>query len=491
MPLPTDIYSAAQVRARDRDAIENRGIAGYTLMTRAAQAALDVLRQQWPRARQVRVLCGSGNNGGDGYALARLARAQGLDVAVMALIPSERLRGDARRAYDDCRAAGVPIGAFDVGQLAVANLMVDAIFGIGLDRPVDPVMAAVIDAVNRCAKPVLALDVPSGLHADTGQVMGTAVRATHTVSFVGLKVGCFVGAGLAHCGELHFSDLGIPELHEGGDPPVLERLDESLLATLLPRRVRDAHKGVFGHVLIVGGGLGMPGAVRLSGEACLRAGAGLVSIGTRAENLTPIVAGRPELMVHGVEPGSRLRELTAQADVIVVGPGLGRDDWARRVLDEVLASERPLVVDADGLNLLATSPQRRNDWILTPHPGEAGRLLGLSTVEVQDDRRAALASLIERFGGVAVLKGAGTLVGTAGYTPAVCAYGNPGMATAGVGDVLSGVMGALLAQLRDPWSAARAAVLAHALAGDLAARQGQRGLIASDLFEPLRACLNP
>lgn len=491
MALPIDIHTAAQVRALDRFAIESCGIPSYTLMTRAAGAALTVLRQQWPGARRLLVLCGAGNNGGDGYLLARLARATGLEATAIALVPRDRLRADALQSYDDCNAAGVAMPAWDPNLLDGPDVIVDALFGTGLDRPIEPAVVKVIERINDCGRPILALDLPSGLHADSGRVMGAAVCATHTVSFVGLKLGCFIGDGPALCGELHFAGLDIPAQGAGEEPAVLERVDESLLAALLPHRPRDAHKGMFGHVLIAGGGSGMPGAVRLSGEACLRAGAGLVSVATRAENVAPIIAGRPELMAHALDDVGRLRELATRADVIVAGPGLGRDPWAEDVLAAVLATDRPLVIDADALNLLAARPRRRDNWILTPHPAEAARLLGTDTRTVQDDRLGALAALVERFGGVAVLKGAGTLIGAQGHTPGICTHGNPGMATAGMGDVLTGVIAALLAQLSDPWTAARVGVLAHALAGDRAASGGERGLIASDLFEPLRTCLNP
>lgn len=491
MALPIDIHTAAQVRDKDRFAIEHCGISGYELMTRAARAAVAVLREHWPDARRLLVLCGAGNNGGDGYVLARLAHASGLTVVVIALVGRERLRGDALRAHDDCNAAGVPMTSFDPQLLETHDVIVDAIFGTGLDRPIEPATGALIERINASGRPILALDLPSGLHADSGHVLGAAVRATRTVSFVGLKLGCFVGSGPAHCGELHFDGLEIPTPATEEPPAVLERLDESLLAEHLSRRPRDAHKGMFGHVLIVGGGAGMPGAVRLSGEACLRAGAGLVSVATRAENLASILSGRPELMVHAIDDAESLRELMRRADVIVVGPGLGRDQWAEAAFTAVLATDRPLVADADALNLLAARPHKRANWILTPHPGEAARLLGTETRAVQDDRLAALAALVHRFDGVVVLKGAGTLIGMQDHTPAVCAQGNPGMATAGMGDVLTGIVAALLAQLRNPWAAARVGVLAHALAGDRAALAGERGLVASDLFEPLRACLNP
>jgi hydroxyethylthiazole kinase-like uncharacterized protein yjeF len=491
MALPTEIRTAAQVRALDRFAIEKAGIAGYTLMTRAAQAALDVLREQWPGARRLVVVCGAGNNGGDGYVLARLAQAAGLHVIAIALVARDRLRGDAAQAFGDCEAAGVSMPAWSAALLDGADVIVDAIFGTGLDRPVEPALCEVIERINGSGRPILALDLPSGLHADSGRVMGAAVRATRTVSFVGLKLGCFMGAGPSQCGELHLAGLEIPVEGAAAEGAVLERIDESLLTALLPRRPRDAHKGLFGHVLIVGGGAGMPGAARLSGEACLRSGAGLVSIATRAENVAAIVAGTPELMAHALDDVSRLPELAARADVIVAGPGLGRSTWAQDVLAAVLATDRPSVLDADALNLLAERPQHRSNWILTPHPAEAARLLGTQTRAVQDDRLGALAALLDRFGGVVVLKGAGTLVGAPGHTPAICTHGNPGMATAGMGDVLTGVIAALHAQVRDPWNAARAGVLAHALAGDRAAAAGERGLIASDLFGPLRACLNP
>lgn len=273
-----------------------------------------------------------------------------------------------------------------------------------------------------------------------------------------------------------------------------ERLDESLLARCLKPRRRDAHKGDFGRVLIVGGGLGMPGAVRLCGEACLRGGAGLATVATRSANVTAVVSGRPELICHGIEDAARLGALLSAADVVVVGPGLGRDDWARSVLDCVLDSGRPLVVDADALNLLAAEQgsRRQGSWILTPHPGEAARLLGSDTAAVQHDRMGALHRLVGRYGGIVVLKGAGTLIGCEGRTPALCDRGNPGMATAGMGDVLSGAIAAMLVQIGDPWDAVRVAVLAHALAGDASARvAGERGLIASDVIAQLPACLNP
>lgn len=478
----------------DRYAIESLGVPGYTLMCRAGAAAFTVLIRVWPLARRLVVLCGGGNNGGDGYVLARLARAAGLEVEVGTLSDPSKLSGDARVARDECLAAGVTVAPFNSQQLSVADVVVDAIFGIGLDRLLSHEMADQIDQINNCERPILSLDIPSGLHADTGEIMGAAVRATHTVTFIGMKLGCFVGEGPLVTGELHFNDLEV-ELPSRKAEPLVRRIDESLLARcLLPRR-RDTHKGNFGRVLIVGGGRGMPGAVRLSGEACLRAGAGLVTVATRAENVAAIVSGRPELICHGVETAEELRPLLEAATVIVVGPGLGTDEWAQAMFKQAIATGKPTVVDADGLNLLAADPSlatRVANRVLTPHPGEAARLLHTGAQNVQRNRVASLEALETRYGGIIVLKGSGTLISADEHIPELCGGGNPGMATAGMGDVLTGVIAALLGQIGDAWDAVRAAVLVHALAGDAAAGiQGERGLIASDVIAQLPKCLNP
>ena len=488
--LPTALYSAAQVRAFDRYAIGTLGVPGFTLMTRAGEAALRSLRARWPQAQRIVVLCGGGNNGGDGYILAALAQRAGLKVKVATIVEPERLSGDARRAWQECSAAAVPIQPFEPSMLEGADVIADALFGTGLDRPLDERVCAIVDRVNSTDIPVLSIDLPSGLHADTGRILGRCIEATRTISFIGLKTGLFLGAGPDATDEIEFDALEVTPSAQLAEPTA-DRLDRDFISRVLPRRRRTAHKGDFGHVLIVAGGSGMPGAARLCAEACLRSGAGLVTVATRAANVVAVMAGRPELMCHAVEDLPSLQPLIERADLIVAGPGLGRDTWARAIFDSVQNAERPLVLDADALNLLATTPRRREDWILTPHPGEAARLLGLETHAIQADRLSALEQLHTQFGGVIVLKGANTLIGTSGHVPALCNRGNPGMATPGMGDVLAGIVGALFAQLRDPWTAARAAVLAHALAGDAAAQVGERGMIASDVIARLPACLNP
>jgi NAD(P)H-hydrate epimerase len=484
--LPRSLYTAAQARELDRRAIAT-GIKGYALMTRAGQAAFQLLRERWPQASRIVVLAGPGNNGGDGYVLARLAWNQHLDVKVVTVGPPHPLTGEAAEAANEATRARVPEASWS-GTLPPADVYVDALFGIGLNKPVGGEFAAAIAALNRSGAPVLALDIPSGLHADSGAELGEAVRAEATISFIALKAGLLSGRGPTLTGTLFFNDLSVPATIHDGMVPVAQRLLATDLAEL-GRRDRDAHKGRHGHVLVVGGNHGMAGAVALAGEAALRSGAGLVSVATRPEHVAMLVTRRPELMAVGMAKAGDLVPLLARADVVVLGPGLGQDDWGRALFGVALDSAKPLVLDADALNLLAQMPEKRSGWVLTPHPGEAGRLLGCSAADVQADRFAAVRALQARYGGSIVLKGAGSLVlDDAGL--ALCPYGNPGMATAGMGDVLAGVAGALAAQ--GVAQVARLAVLAHALAGDQAAHSGgERGLLASDLFPYLRQRVNP
>jgi ADP-dependent NAD(P)H-hydrate dehydratase / NAD(P)H-hydrate epimerase len=490
MALPIALYSSAQVRALDAHAIQALGIPGYTLMKRAGEAALRQLRSRYPLAHRIVIACGGGNNGGDGFVLARFAQAAGLAVRVLSVGDPEALKGEARQAYEDFRATGAGAQPFAPALLAEGEVVVDALLGTGLKGDVRPEYAEAIRAINASHQPVFALDVPSGLDSDSGVPLGEAVRADGTVTFVGLKTGLLVGDGPEYTGTVVFDDLEIGP-SPGELPPRLTRIVESEIQAALPRRARAAHKGDFGRVLIVGSGPGMPGATRLAGEACLRAGAGLTTVAVAPENVAAIAAGRPELICLALTGEAALAEALERADVVAIGPGLGRTPWARMALNAVLSVQKPLVVDADALNLLAESGARpHEDWILTPHPGEASRLLGVTIQEIQHDRLAALDRLIERFHGTIVLKGAGTLVGASGRTPGVCERGNPGMASAGTGDVLTGAIAGILAQCRDPWAAARVGVLVHAIAGDAAARGGERGVLASDLARELHHAVN-
>lgn len=499
--LPEPIYTVESVRAIDRAAIVGEGIPGYTLMTRAGEATLRAARRRFAAARHWQVVCGAGNNAGDGYVVARLAAVEGIGVSVIALSDPAELTGDAATAYRDFAAAGGVARLWaDTGCSLdpEADLLIDALLGSGLERKLEGAFAAAVAAMNAHPAPTLAVDIPTGLNGDSGAVMGCAVAADMTVTFVGLKTGLFLGAGPAACGTIHYAGLGIPEHCRETQPLALRRISGAFLDGMLPRRPRDAHKGDHGHVLVVGGGKGMPGAARLCGEAALRSGAGLVSLATHPEHAAAIAAARPELMCHAIADPAELAPLIEKADVLAFGPGLGQSDWAQELYALVEQAKLPSVWDADALNLLAVlskpsskvSPNEAVQRIITPHPGEAGRLLGQSVSELQRDRIAAVAALAVRYGGAAVLKGAGTLVASAGATPSLCTRGNPGMAAAGMGDVLTGVIAGLLAQGLELADAAAAGVAIHARAGDNAAAGGERGLMASDLIAALRGIVN-
>jgi ADP-dependent NAD(P)H-hydrate dehydratase / NAD(P)H-hydrate epimerase len=486
VPHHRDLYTVEQVRAFDRRAIDDLGLTGFELMNRAAMAAFAALCRHWPGARRIVVFCGPGNNGGDGYLLASLAHDVGMAVEVIEL--SDAAKGDAALARDTwLRGKGAPHPWVQDMPLPSADVYVDALYGTGLNRAPDASVTSLIQRINASAIPVLAMDVPSGLNADTGECPGEAIRAELTVSFIAAKRGLYTGQAATRVGQWQLDTLGLPELFWEGvsaDATVLEAMH-------LPPRARDAHKGDCGHVLAIGGDRGTAGAIRLCGEAALRSGAGLVSIATRNENLFALNSARPELMVHGVHGPQELQPLLDRADVLAVGPGLGQGAWGHALWLTALDTGKPLVLDADGLNLLAREPHHFNEHaVMTPHPGEAARLLGTTIAQVQTDRFAAARALAQRYGAVAVLKGSGSLIAHPDGRLDVCTWGNPGMASGGMGDLLTGVIAALLAQGCSAWDAARIGVGLHARAGDLAARHGERGLLASDLLEPLRALGN-
>jgi len=471
-------------------------------MERAGRAVFEAARQAWPRAQRWLVLCGAGNNGGDGYIVARLAHAAGLEVTLCALKAPTALGGDAALAAQRWADAGGQGEAWPIAGCDGFDLVVDALLGTGLDREPAGAYGAAVDAMNAAGEagcPLVAVDIPSGLHADTGVILGRAVRAQLTVTFIGNKRGLFTADGPDCAGSVHFSDLETPDTVRDSEPNSGIIIREEIISRLLPKRRRNSHKGSYGWLLGVGSDHGMSGAVRLCGEAALRSGAGKVTLVTRADHAGLINLACPELMVRGMENGASLEPLLNAVDALVTGTGLGQSEWSRSMFDSCMVAPSPVVVDADGLNLLAQrlphleqSALPRGRWILTPHPAEAGRLLGCSAAQVQGDRVAAAQTLARRYQAVVVLKGCGTVIADPAERYAICPLGNPGMATAGTGDVLAGVIGAMLAQGLDCWEAALAGVVAHARAGDLAAaRRGERGMLASDITRQLPAALNP
>jgi hydroxyethylthiazole kinase-like uncharacterized protein yjeF len=484
------LYSTRAARALDARATQALGGDPYVLMQRAGHVAWQHLLLHWPEAQRIVVVCGPGSNGGDGYVLARHAQRAGRHVEVVHLpvhVPGNPV---AQRACTEYVAGGGHVTLFD-DTLPGADVLVDALFGIGLSRAPDADAHALIHAINRQSAPVLSLDVPSGVDADHGGTPGAAVVATRTLQFIARHAGLFTGDALEYTGALLLEALDVSaSTFEGVSAGATLLGHDALARWLFPRR-RNTHKGESGHVLSIGGDEGSGGAIALCAEAALRAGAGLVSVATRPAHVAALLTRRPEAMVRAVESTDDLAPLLARTRVIAVGPGLGQGEWGRALFLHAVRSGKSLVLDADALNLLAASPVLLQDAILTPHPGEAARLLACATADVQRDRFAAAQAIAERYDSVVVLKGAGTVIAAPGETPRVIEAGNPGMAVGGMGDVLTGVIAALRAQGLSAFDAAGAGALLHALAGDAAAWDGQRGLLPSDLFPHLRRLANP
>jgi ADP-dependent NAD(P)H-hydrate dehydratase / NAD(P)H-hydrate epimerase len=462
------------------------------LMARAGHATAELARSvAGDRVRRILVLAGPGNNGGDAFVAARLLKQWWFDVRVVFTGKATKLKDDARAAHDAWLDSGgavaetIPAG-FD-WQLAI-----DGLFGIGLQRELDARHLELVNDVNASNRRVIAIDVPSGLDADTGQVLGAAVRADQTMTFLGLKAGLLTHDGPDHAGEIHLEPLGLdnPPLPDGHG----YLIGDDVIATALSPRAQNSHKGRFGDVIVIGGGSGMIGAALLAGRSALKLGAGRVLVGLLGEG-PPVDFVQPDLMLRSVE---ELLEREA-VSAAVIGPGLGQSDAALHALSKALRIEAPIVLDADALNLIATSKglksalqQRDHPALLTPHPAEAARLLGLETGVVQEDRVAAAIDLAAEFNAAVVLKGCGSVCAFPEGTWSINTSGNPGMASAGMGDVLSGILGALLAQGASAHSALMAGVHVHGLAADelVSAGIGPIGLTASETIEAARQIWN-
>jgi hydroxyethylthiazole kinase-like uncharacterized protein yjeF len=486
-------------RALDLDASARLGVPSIVLMENAGRGACDVLCERFGSGH-VLVIGGLGQNGGDAWVVARHLLLRGRRPTCLLLGEPAAVRGDAQANLTALEGLGVAVtslreGALDLldRALAEASLVVDGLFGTGLDRPITGLHAEVIKRINARGLPCLALDIPSGIDADSGAVLGVAIDAQITVSFATHKRGLHQHPGAAHGGEVIVASIGVP----APDEAPYAALQAHDVAGWLPKREADTHKGRGGHVLIVAGAPGHTGAAVLSGLGALRAGAGLVTLCPRAGARAALDAKVIELMTADMpgelEPAvAAIKRLIASKHAAVIGPGLGLDEQgaalARRLALEL---DKPAVLDADALTafsgqlgLLRTAAGPR---VLTPHPGEAARLLGWKTERVQAERYAAVAQLAAESGQVCVLKGARTLIGSPDGRVLVCPLDVPALAVAGTGDVLSGVVGALLGQL-SPQLAAAAAVYLHAAAGALAAT-GDRGLFAHEVADALPRAL--
>ena len=521
--LPRDMYRAEQVRQLDAIAINEFSIPGFTLMKRAAMATLEALLETWPQTRSLLVFVGIGNNGGDGYVLAGLAREQQLAVTLVVLHPEQTLSGDALRAREFAAERDVPTCTFAEAESLLTDssgrpVIVDALLGTGLTRAVSGDYESAIGLINGSGLPVVSVDVPSGLDADTGNPKPCAVTADLTVTFIAMKQGLLTGQARNHVGAIRFAALEVPEevfRHSSAPRPPVHRIDIHEVSRYLIPRSAASHKGSNGHALIIGGDLGYGGAVIMAAEAAARSGAGLVSVISHPAHRSAMLACCPEVMFHGTEneqesSKTQLADLLARATVITIGPGLGRGNWSRDLFQAALAAHRsrgtPLVIDADALHLLAERREvdanlKRDNWLLTPHPGEAAQLLGTSVEEIQRDRFAALDGLVATYGGCCLLKGSGSLIKqeidsteTAAKAAQIllCSEGNPGMGSGGMGDILSGILAGLLAQGLSPGHAMACSVCIHGEAADLLAEEnGPRGMLATDLLNHVRQLVNP
>ena len=470
------LYTASQTRELDHLTINKGKVAGYSLMCAAGQFAFKQLLDHWSDCGSLVVLCGKGNNGGDGYVVAELARLAGVQVSLYSVCDPQELIGDAYQAFADCQVE-VAVGVAEL-PLKQADVVVDALLGTGLSGDVRGLYQSWIEQINAAAKPVLAIDIPSGLCADTGRVLGCAVHADVTATFIGRKQGMYTGQARGYCGAIRFADLGVRQSVYSQINATASLLEADHTPLEFNQRSAASYKTHHGHVFVVGGDTGTLGAVVMAAQGAARAGAGLISVYTQPQQGSYVTLAQPELML--------VRDNWQQADVLVVGPGLGQGEFGQSVWQHCLGLHKPMVVDADGLNLLAANPMRRDSWILTPHPGEAGRLLGVSATGVEADRFVAVRQLQQRYGGVVILKGAGSLICGPDQHVYVLGVGNAGMASGGMGDVLAGVCGAMLGQGLDVLEAAKLGAWVHSKAADMAAVDGQRGMLATDLLPFIR-----
>lgn len=493
MSLPKQLYTGDQVKQGEAQAAKNAGYSLYQLMEMAGEAVFSVLREEYPQAQNIAILCGGGNNGGDGFVVARLAKQAGLAVQLISTVDESRYVGDALQAKQSWLKSGGSILSQEALSdcLTAADVIVDGLLGTGLSGKVREDTRAMIESVNQCEKPVIAIDIPSGLCSDTGTVLGDAICAQHTVTFIAIKQGLLTGQARDVVGKLHFSGLNVQSQFAELVASDVDILSLDGLLGEFPKRRATAHKGKHGRLLCIGGNQGYGGAIRMCAQAAVRSGAGLVSCVCHPVSSLPLMVACPEVMTIGWQDDLEL--LAAKSvvqDVLAFGPGLGTDSWAQILFHHVQSLSINKVVDADGLNLLAQSPNVDANRVITPHPGEAARLLNCSVAKIESNRYAAVKRLQDKFGGVVVLKGAGSLV-CDGRRTYVCLAGNPGMATGGMGDVLTGIIAALIAQGVELSAAARLGVQLHSQAADsVAAEEGMIGLLASDVIGKVRQLLN-
>ncbi len=505
------LCTAQEMQALDRHAIEEIGIPSIVLMENAGRAITEAIIDSFIgpiEEAHVVVICGGGNNGGDGFVIARVLHDYGASVQILLIADPQNLSPDTTRNYTIATQLKVPVAAVqseaEVDDLESvfqnADVIVDALFGTGLGRDIEGIHGAIVEQINQSPGLIVAVDIPSGIDATTGHVLGTAVTADLTVTLGALKWGIVLSHGSQLAGEVDICDIGIPTHSEECNPPTGWVAEDEDVFEALPDRPEDAHKGTFGHVLVLAGSQGHTGAAALAGAAALRSGAGLVTVGADEPTLAGLAESLPEAMTAPVRIGSgpeaaldleALAPYLSRATSLVIGPGLGQGDALRESLITLLQqTDLPIVLDADALRLLENGHEaligRTGATILTPHPGEMAGLLGITTEEVQQDRRILAAQVAQQSDSVVVLKGSGTITASPAGELRWNPTGGPAMATAGSGDVLAGCIGSLLAQGVGPFEAAWAGAYIHGRAGDVASEtRGDAGIIASDIAHAL------
>jgi NAD(P)H-hydrate epimerase len=512
-----EIVSGEQMRSIDRRAIESLGIPGLQLMEAAGRGVADSLVADYPGSVGgcVAVLCGKGNNGGDGLVAARYLARHGIQPRVLLLASAGELRGDAARNLVAAREQGLEVREIPDeaawsearGVLDEVCVVLDAMLGTGVRGGARGLVATVIEDLNESTTPVVSVDLPSGIDADRVSIDGPTVRAERTYTLCRPKLPLLLDPAAAYAGSVRVVPIGIPVEALGEEDLSLEWIERTTARALMPHREAASHKGDHGHLLAVAGSRNKSGAAVLLARGALRAGVGLITVATTTSAQERVAVQQAEVMTEPLAETADgemaaaaapvALELLTRRDALALGPGLGTGDETREAVRAIVAgSTAPMVIDADGLHALATSPdalplpERRRPVVLTPHPGEAARLLGIETTEVQTDRLAAARRLALTSAAVVVLKGHQSIVACPTGRIGISSAGNPGMATGGTGDVLTGVLGALLASGLSAWDSARLAVFVHADAGDRAARRlGQDGMIASDLIDELPAAL--
>ncbi|MGB1263133.1 MAG: NAD(P)H-hydrate dehydratase [Cognaticolwellia sp.] len=495
--LTHHVYKVNQLQRYEADAAKIVGLTLGQLMQNAGAAVFSQMRQHFPTARNFLIICGKGNNGGDGYVVAKLAHQAGFTVKVMVNGARESINGEAKYALTLLEALPVAIDFYQqvnamsaVVKTSTADVIIDCLFGVGFNGALSPALQQLITEINQQLAVRVSVDLPSGLNADLGTVSSVAVKAELTVTLIAYKQGLLTGQAANYVGNLQLETLGVNQALAKLTATQCYRQNPENLPKLAPR-TPSSHKGNIGMLLAVGGFHAYTGAICLASEAALRSGAALVSVCCHEKSRATLLARQPELMVtaNSAETLSASACL-AKCQATILGPGLGQSAWSNALFDVVIKLPQRKVIDADALRLLAEQPTKNNSWVLTPHPGEAAALLACSVADIEADRFSAVRNIAQQYGGICVLKGAGTLISNGEHTW-LNTSGNPGMASGGMGDVLSGIIGALCLQMDDLFSAARLGVYIHGRAADIIAKKhGRVGILASDLYGEIQRLIN-